>query len=715
MTFLAPLLLGGLALGSVPIIIHLLNRRRFVLIDWAPMKYLKLTLKSNRRRLRLEQWLLLAVRTLAVLLLFFAVARPVISQSGLGGWFAGRTRTSRVVVVDDTLSMGLHASGNGVVMDRARDAAVKLIEAIGTQDSLTLVTTSSPDSPLIRHAHIEDPAELAATLRELPVKHTANDWAATFDAVKTHLESAEFPIKQVTLITDLRSQGWGPQVTEQARHWAEQDVTLTVIDVGEQAKSNVALVEFKQQDPVTLAGLPLRLMALVRNDGPETIAAPQAVLSVDGVEQTVVMPDLPAGKSVEVPVTVTLDGAGMHSLSFATPDDALPLDNRRWLTVDARKRVAATLVDGQPGSRPFESETDFMALALKVGRSPWRVRLMDDSQWLASPMTAPDVLVLANVASIPASRAAELERMVRDGMGLIVFPGDQTDAHDYDRLVINNEGGLLPARMLRVADDPATGLLLDPLADSPLTSIRILPAETLASIRPKQYAELALAPKLDDGRGRRVLATWDNASQSPAVVEARIGKGRVLQWSISADRAWSDWPIDPSFVLAMRESALALAGQPDPGLVLTAGQAIRQRFDPQLAPQTVSLSTPEAPDPLSLPVSKTNGDQAQAPEITYTRTLTAGAYEMKWSEPGRDTQATLISVNPDPRESDLATLSIERLNTFLAGLDAVVIPYGQAGELTDAKSAELWRQIVYALLAMIGIETLLAAWVTRDH
>jgi hypothetical protein len=50
MAFLSPFLLPMLALASVPIIIHILNRRRFQLVDWAPMKYLKLTLKTNRRR-----------------------------------------------------------------------------------------------------------------------------------------------------------------------------------------------------------------------------------------------------------------------------------------------------------------------------------------------------------------------------------------------------------------------------------------------------------------------------------------------------------------------------------------------------------------------------------------------------------------------------------------------------------------------------------------
>src|SRR3954462_12631527 len=111
MTFFAPIFLPLLALASVPIIIHLLNRRRFQTGEWGPMKYLKLTIKTNRRRLRIEQIILLAIRTLIVILIILAVARPVLSPTGLGGWLPARGRTSRIVVTDDSLSMGYREHG----------------------------------------------------------------------------------------------------------------------------------------------------------------------------------------------------------------------------------------------------------------------------------------------------------------------------------------------------------------------------------------------------------------------------------------------------------------------------------------------------------------------------------------------------------------------------------------------------------------------------
>src|SRR5687768_5474103 len=141
MAFLSPILLTGLVLASVPIIIHLLNRMRFRLVDWGPMKYLKLTLKTNRRRMRIEQFILLAVRTLAVIVLILAVARPVLSATGLGSWLGPRGRSARVIVIDDSLSMGYRENGEKSAFDLAKDAATQLVKSIGPQDSVTILTT----------------------------------------------------------------------------------------------------------------------------------------------------------------------------------------------------------------------------------------------------------------------------------------------------------------------------------------------------------------------------------------------------------------------------------------------------------------------------------------------------------------------------------------------------------------------------------------------
>src|ERR1700677_3186520 len=90
-------LLYGLAATSVPIILHLLNRRRFREVSWAAMRFLMAAIKKNQRRIRIEQWLLLAIRTLIVLLVVLAMAKPFLESFGMV--IAGRT-IHRVLVLD---------------------------------------------------------------------------------------------------------------------------------------------------------------------------------------------------------------------------------------------------------------------------------------------------------------------------------------------------------------------------------------------------------------------------------------------------------------------------------------------------------------------------------------------------------------------------------------------------------------------------------------
>src|ERR1700754_4860074 len=89
--------------ASIPIILHLLNRRRFREEPWAAMRFLLAAIRKNQRRIRIEQWLPLAVRTLLTIRAVGAMAKPFLEDGGLP-ILAGQ-RTHRVIVLDGSLSM----------------------------------------------------------------------------------------------------------------------------------------------------------------------------------------------------------------------------------------------------------------------------------------------------------------------------------------------------------------------------------------------------------------------------------------------------------------------------------------------------------------------------------------------------------------------------------------------------------------------------------
>src|SRR5205823_1605134 len=138
----------------------------------------------------------------------------------------------------------------------------------------------------------------------------ANDWAATFKGIEGYLSTATFPVREVTIITDLRKTGWGGGVTEIANRWAGQSVSMRIIDVGSRQTQNLAVESFEMEDPIALPNGPVALKARIRNDTSAPVTAAQAVLTVAGESRPVILPELPAGRVTEIPLSVTMQKPG---------------------------------------------------------------------------------------------------------------------------------------------------------------------------------------------------------------------------------------------------------------------------------------------------------------------------------------------------------------------------------------------------------------------
>src|SRR5690606_19782918 len=130
MAFLNPLMLFGIAAVSVPIIIHLLNKRKFQRVTWAAMRFLKASIEKNQRRLQIEDLLLLLIRCAMVALLAILLARPAIRAATASGLF-GKAETAAVVIIDNSYSMS-QTDGVTSRFDQARDAATQVIDSLPT-------------------------------------------------------------------------------------------------------------------------------------------------------------------------------------------------------------------------------------------------------------------------------------------------------------------------------------------------------------------------------------------------------------------------------------------------------------------------------------------------------------------------------------------------------------------------------------------------------
>src|SRR5438046_5194233 len=127
MSFLNPLLLFGLAAVSIPIIIHLLNRRKFQKVVWAAMRFLKMSVEQNQRRMKIEDMILLALRCLLLALLAVALARPAILSNASDRF--GQSKVTAIIILDNSYSMGV-SDGVSTRFDKARQAAEQALDSM---------------------------------------------------------------------------------------------------------------------------------------------------------------------------------------------------------------------------------------------------------------------------------------------------------------------------------------------------------------------------------------------------------------------------------------------------------------------------------------------------------------------------------------------------------------------------------------------------------
>src|SRR3990170_3819893 len=138
-------MLGWLAAAAAPLLIHLWSRRRYREVPWAAVAFLLAALRKHSRRIQLQQWLLLAVRTLLIVLVVLAMAKPYAEQVGQS---VGGVPIHRVLVIDTSFSMACR-DGEVSRLARAKQLAAELVGQSGPADAFTVVTLADPPRQLL--------------------------------------------------------------------------------------------------------------------------------------------------------------------------------------------------------------------------------------------------------------------------------------------------------------------------------------------------------------------------------------------------------------------------------------------------------------------------------------------------------------------------------------------------------------------------------------
>lgn len=712
------LMLGWLAAAAAPILIHLWNKRRYREVSWAAIEYLLAAMRKNSRRMWIEQWLLLLVRTLLVALIVVAVAQPFLERMGLA--LAPGERTLKVLVIDGSYSMAYKPTDKSR-FERAKQLAVQLVEESSQGDAFALVLMAAPPVVVVGAPSVEQ-RQVVEEIEGLRMPHGGANLPATLAAVERIVQAGEesgLHRKEVYFLSDLGRNTWlndssapGASDFRQRISRLARQAALLVVDLGQAVSENLAITSLTASEAFATPSRESNFSVQVRNFGAQPRNHHLVELYVDGRRSKETYVDVGAGEQTPLTLSHRFDTPGDHVVEVRLGNDLLNIDNHRWLSVPVKDRIRVLCVNGKPATTPMSGATDYLTLALNpeagAGSSLGVVEpeVISESLLLERDLSKYDCVMLCNVAQFTPNEARVLASVLKRGGGLVFFLGDQVLVDRYNRQLVEEQGTrVLPARLEEVVG--GTHHHFDPLGyRHPLVSVfqgreqsGLLTTPVYRYVRVVPRPEAAVALAFDGG--------------DPAIVEQIIERGRSIlvatEGSLSSidpasRQPWTTMPAWPSFVPLVQEIlSLAVRGQASLRNV-EVGQAIGEALD-----ATSARATIEVVNPLGTREEVRPTVEGQGVRWSYGDTAVSGEYRAELTLPAPHSET--FAVNVDTAESDLTRLAPDELPREFT-------LYGKPSQDETESPAistrsGLHKYLLYAVLGLLFSETFLAWWFGR--
>ncbi len=701
MGFLAPLMLAGVVAVGVPIAIHLIGRRRARVVKFAALDFLMATKRRTARRLRLRERALLVVRAMACAAVALALAKPFTSCAHKGPQVT-RGPQAAVLVIDDSFASGYVVDGKPWIKV-ATEEARKILAQLGPEAEVAIVRASQgaehPTELTRDHLRLRDQL-LALDASARPADTTrALARAAQLLAASSHAR------KTVFLISLLAKTGLAADPA-----WGADGPMLSVIDVRPPKMPNLAVVGLHVDADPGAGSRGVKLDAEVGNFGSEPAKVELSLTIADRVVARGQL-EIAAGETKTKPFLATLPpGARASDASVSLASDALAIDDRRFVRAQLRDEVRVLLVDGDPRSVRHDDELFYLEAALRPGDredSGTQVRAITAEELAGITPGAHadtklalddfDVVVLANVAALPAEQVNVLADWVRAGGGILVAPGDRVDPAAYDRTMLP----LLPQGLRDPVDmtwgaspedrDSRALHLVKWEADHPIFTPFSKDAPELADAK---YFKISLLGPTTNTLDRKVLARFTNGAA--ALVEASLGSGHTLLYTSTLDRDWNDLPIHPGFVPLIHQAMRHLARKH------TLGVDADHLVGSTVVLPTADLKRLEVRGPDGLGAVFEGDRIAGRSSVRFSRTDKPGVYRVIGTDESgatHDRDELAFAVNLDPHGSDLAPAPASALPASGTGAN---------GEPADeSRRIELWHALAAALLLLLLAEGVL--------
>ena len=543
LTFLNTLFLAGLAAVAIPIVIHLLQRRRLKRIDFSDLRFLAPLNQQRMRSMNMRRWLLLLLRVLIVAFTALAMARPSV-RGGITNLVPTQARSSILLLVDTSFSMRSEGE-EGTTLDAAKRAVTRLLEELQPGDEVNLMTFDREAKRWFQ-TPVHDFAVIRERVAALEASHAVTDWRTGIEAALEELAATIEPNRELYVISDFV--GAVPESLRADLRELQDDMRITFVPVRVEPFVNVSVDGVQLPPGAVLRDDPVRIGVTVRNHAADAPA--DCVLRVDLGGEPKGEASLRLGRGALLTQDFTLVATQAHELqgNVFKRVDRLPADDEAHFVLPVLAKLGVLhLASGTDGGAFFLSRALDPS---REGASPIALTEVEASRFSSSDLEAKQVVVVSSNAVLTDGQIQVLAGFVKEGGGLCMWTGRRETADSFNQLLSRlgaaRVRGVVPREegFLNLADLRPSGIL---------SGFKPEELRLLERVQFTHYAELSAGPDV-----RSVLRF---SGGEPALIEGAVGAGRYMVFAFDAGNDGSDLALSTMFLPLVHRTVVYLAGE----------------------------------------------------------------------------------------------------------------------------------------------------------
>ncbi len=714
MTFLNPLILFGLIAGAIPILIHLLNKRKLPTIEFSTLSFLKELQKNKIRKIKIKQWLLLLLRTLLILFLVLAFSRPALK--GTIGIAGSHSKTTVVIILDNTASMDLH-NEKGKFLAQAQSKAIELLNILQEGDDAIFLRLAD-----IPNATIEQPTHDKQTLLKLVQETTISFRQNTIDdamrLASRLIQQSKNLNKEIYIFTDGQKSSFvNESGNKQREKLFSEQIKIFVLPLSEKKFENAGIENVLIPPSILQANKTVSISVTVKNYGDSPVKNHLISLTIDNKRVAQKSFSLASQQSSVVEMNFTPSHSGFIRGTIELEEDEISIDNARYFSLFIPENITAVIIS------PDETHSRYIktGLSLFQQQNSFSLTAVTPAQASNTIIENADVLILSGVKELPQTQQSYTARFLQRGGGILFFPNSDTAYASYNNILPQFVfKGVIEKNIS--ADD--FGLTFSTV-DYEFPIFRSIFEESKNSKKTPMESpsvKINLHSKLQ--HQQRAIISLSNGA--PFLWEEKIYKGTLLAFSVPAVTSWSDFPLCGIFLPMLHQAILYLSSNQSVTTLVEKARVGNTfeftenefRKSKKLISSPITIFDPENRETMLRSFRKENFYGNSSAVFQFSSAVIPGFYSVV-SE--RDT-ILQIPVNIENNESYPALITSSEIVNSLAASgilnESIVILNNsdslETNVLQSRFGVELWKYFLL-LAAVIAIIELIAARVPKQQ